>query len=90
MKVKLTGLYNVAMIDILRQLSEPSRDRKILSSRKRKSCLLCENIKHNWGKKCLAVCIGVGRFRICGGGVGGARGAKFPAGTWRRNDVDAT
>ena len=40
--------------------------------------------------------IGVGRFRILGWGGqglehwGGARGAKFPAGTWRRNDVDAT
>ena len=31
-------------------------------------------------------CIGVGRFRI----LGGPRGAKFPAGTWRRTDVDAT
>ena len=41
--------------------------------------------------------IGVGRFRILGGGGarfrilgGGQVGAKFPAGTWRRNDVDAT
>ena len=39
--------------------------------------------------------IGVGRFRILGGqGLeywGGAKGgAKFPVGTWRRNDVDAT
>ena len=31
--------------------------------------------------------IGVGRFRKWGGGKGGA---KFPAGTRRRNDVDAT
>ena len=30
--------------------------------------------------------IGVARFRI----LGGPRGAKFPAGTGRRNDVDAT
>ena len=40
--------------------------------------------------------IGVGRFRIFGGqgleywGGGGQGGAKFPAGTRRRNDVDAT
>ena len=38
--------------------------------------------------------IGVGRFRILGGqGLeywGGQGGAKFPAGTCRRNDVDAT
>ena len=41
--------------------------------------------------------IGIGRFRILGGGQdleywgGGAkRVAKFPAGTWRRNDVDAS
>ena len=39
--------------------------------------------------------IGVGRFRILGGqGLeywgGGAKGAKVPAGTWHRNDVDAT
>ena len=89
------------MIDILRQLSEPSRDRKILSSRKRKSCLLCENIKHNWGKKCLAVCIGVGRFRICGGGGGGGGGGgqggpNFQQAhgvvmtSMRRNDVAST
>ena len=31
--------------------------------------------------------IGVGRFRIWGGGQ---EGAKFAAGTWRRTDVDAT
>ena len=47
-----------------------------------------------------AVFIGVGRFRILGGG-GGARfrilggggvamGAKFPAGTLHRTDVDVT
>ena len=41
-------------------------------------------------------CIGVGRFRILGGPRfriflgGGAKEAKFPAGTGRRNDVDAT
>ena len=39
--------------------------------------------------------IGVGRFRILGGqGLeywgGGQGGAQFPAGTCRRNDVDAT
>ena len=44
--------------------------------------------------------IGVGRFRILGGGGGGGGqgweywegqgGGKFPAATWRRNDVDAT
>ena len=39
--------------------------------------------------------IGVGRFRILGGPrfriLGGPRGgAEFPAGTCRRNDVDAT
>ena len=38
--------------------------------------------------------IGVGRFRILGGPrfriLGGPRGAKFPAGTCRRKDVDAT
>ena len=45
--------------------------------------------------------IGVGRFRILGGGGGGGQGleywgggqggrGKFPAGTLRRNDVDAT
>ena len=39
---------------------------------------------------------GVGRFRILGWGarfriLGGPRGAKFPAGTWRRrNDVAST
>ena len=40
--------------------------------------------------------IGVGRFRIFGGGGGGGGGERgkgregtFPAGTWRRNDVDA-
>ena len=47
-----------------------------------------------------AVFIGVGRFRILGGGArfrileggggGGAMGAKFPAGSLRRTDVDAT
>ena len=32
--------------------------------------------------------IGVGRFGISGGGGGGqGGGGKFPAGTWRRNDV---
>ena len=36
-------------------------------------------------------CIGVGRFRILGGGQGLEYwGAKFPAGTSRRYDVDAT
>ena len=47
----------------------------------------------------LLLYIGVGRFRILGGGGGGGQGleywggqegAKFPVGTWRRNDVDAT
>ena len=34
--------------------------------------------------------IGVGRFRILGGQGLDMGGAKFLAGTWRRNDVDAT
>ena len=37
--------------------------------------------------------IGVGRFRILRGPrfrILGGGGGKFPAGTWRRNDVDAT
>ena len=34
--------------------------------------------------------LAVGRFIILGVGAGGARGTKFPAGTWRRDDVDAT
>ena len=36
--------------------------------------------------------IGEGRFSIWGGGQGLEYwgGGKFPAGTWRRNDVDAT
>ena len=39
--------------------------------------------------------IGVGRFRILGGGGVGWGGARFrilggPAGTWRRNDVAST
>ena len=43
--------------------------------------------------------IGVGRFRILGGGggrgpkfriLGGPNGAKVPGGTWRRTDGDAT
>ena len=42
----------------------------------------------------LSRCIGVRRFRILGGqGLeywGGGKGGKFPAGTCRRNDVDAT
>ena len=34
--------------------------------------------------------IGVGRFRKLGGQGLEYWGAKFPAGTWRRDDVDAT
>ena len=44
----------------------------------------------------LEMLIGEGRFRILGEGGArfrilgeGGKGAKFPAGTWRRNDVDA-
>ena len=44
-----------------------------------------------------SICIRVGRFRILGGGGGGVgleywggQGGGFPAGTWRRTDVDAT
>ena len=46
----------------------------------------------------LSMPIGVGRLRILGGGQdleywgggGGQGGAKFPVGTWRRSDVNAT
>ena len=34
--------------------------------------------------------VGGAKLKNIGGGGGGQGGAKFPAGTWRRNDVDAT
>ena len=46
------------------------------------------HVKSLFIKLSLSERIGVGRFRIRGGG--GQGGGQFPAGTWRHTDVDAT